>query len=179
MSACPHTALIYVTSCSIITESQSSRHGAGLVQAPVSLMLQWCQRQQRDVGRLRTLELSPQQQVEGGVSILVSELLPSPLSCLMGQFLKIYPPKGEAELKVIFDWNHHKDQSWSGAGLAISYLMSEWYGDKGPAMEETLEAQVACEETSLVNSHCKELKEGRRQQLLPHIVPTDTCLYCC
>lgn len=73
------------------------------MQAPVSLMLQQCQRQQRDVGRLGTPELSPQPQAEGGVSTLVNELLPTPLSCLVGQFLKIYPPKGEAEPKGIFD----------------------------------------------------------------------------
>lgn len=92
-----------------------------------------------------------------------SYLLPTPLSCLVGQFLKISPPKGQAEPKGIFDWNHHKDQSWSRAELAIWYLMREWYRDKGPAMEETLEAQVACEEISLGNWpwHCKELKERR------------------
>lgn len=55
------------------------------MQAPVSLMPQ--QSQQRDAGRLGTPELSPQQQVEGGVSTLVSELLPTLLSCLVGQFL--------------------------------------------------------------------------------------------
>lgn len=126
VSACPHTALIYVTSCSIITESQSSGHGAGLVQASVSLMLQQCQRQQRDAVRLGTPELSPQQQAEGAVSTLVSELLPTSLSCLVGPFLKIYPPKGEAKPKGIFDWNNLKDQSWPGAGLAIWYLMRKW-----------------------------------------------------
>lgn len=68
-----------------LLESQCSGHGAGLMQASVSLMPQ--QRQQRDAGRLGTPELSPQQQVEGGVSILVSELLPTLLSCLVGQFL--------------------------------------------------------------------------------------------
>lgn len=56
--------------------------------------------------------------------------------------------------------------------------MSDWYGDKGPAMEETLKAQMACEETSLGNWlwHHKELKEGTREQLLPQIVHTDTRL---
>lgn len=73
------------------------------MQVPVSLMLQRCQRQQRDAGRLGAPELSPQEQVQGGVGTLVSELLLTPLSCLVGQFLKICPPKGEAEPKGIFD----------------------------------------------------------------------------